>query len=170
MGTLDQLRGTIRSGADRGLDLDDVKRAHAAALADPASEAVRTRWVLALGLYLPYVLPLGGIAGNLPNLFRNMEQAYAARPGFYEDLLGWLADQVERDDAGAFLVVWEGKPWLLVECKTSDTGGLRIEQRFADKLGVSHRFRVTLDSSKDYLDKPTGVRVIPAERFLAGLV
>ena len=38
------------------------------------------------------------------------------------------------------------------------------------KLGVDRRFLVTLRDGKDYEDRRTGVRVIPALRFLVRLV
>ncbi len=67
-----------------------------------------------------------------------------------------------------FLIVWEKKPWLLVECKLSEADGLGTLAFFGDKLDVPNRFLVTLTGRKDYTDKQTGIRVMPAAKFLMG--
>ncbi len=68
-----------------------------------------------------------------------------------------------------FLITWGETPWFMVECKLSKgaTGGLNY---FSQRLDVSQKFLVTFDDSHHYLDKKTGVQVIPASRFLMALV
>jgi hypothetical protein len=58
---------------------------------------------------------------------------------------------------------------MLVECKLSGEGETRALERFGEKLGVKERYLVGLNGGRDFLDKRTGVRVIPAARFLPGL-
>ncbi len=67
-----------------------------------------------------------------------------------------------------FLVAWNRNPWMLVECKLSGEGDTRALERFGEKLGVKERYLVG-DGKTDYFDKSTGVRHIPAARFLRGL-
>jgi len=49
-------------------------------------------------------------------------------------------------------------------------GGLKPLRYFADRLGVEHRYLVTMDDALDYQDRGTGVRVVPASKFLMALV
>lgn len=82
--------------------------------------------------------------------------------------LHYLRDLEKREVD--FLVTWAGKPWMAVEAK------LKAEHRntpliyFGKALGVSHLFQVNLHSTDDYVDRSSGVRVIPAARFLMALV
>ncbi len=69
-----------------------------------------------------------------------------------------------------FLVVWENDPWFMVECKLSPPKRLIHLNYFADRLGVDQRYCVTLSDRRDYQDKRTGVRVIPAGKFLMALI
>jgi hypothetical protein len=68
-----------------------------------------------------------------------------------------------------FLVVWNRNPWMLVECKHSGEGDTKALERFGDKLGVKERYLVGLAGGKDFFDRSTGVRHIPAARFLPAL-
>jgi predicted AAA+ superfamily ATPase len=68
-----------------------------------------------------------------------------------------------------FLVTLDGKPWALVEAKLSPGEGHAPLAYFGERLGVRRRFLVTLGSSQDHEDRNSGVRVIPAERFLMAL-
>lgn len=69
-----------------------------------------------------------------------------------------------------FLVTWEGEPWFAVETRLSGGGGLKPLRYFADRLGVTGRYLVTGDDALDYEDRLTGVRVVPASRFLMALI
>ena len=68
-----------------------------------------------------------------------------------------------------FLVTWGETPWFMVECKLKrgPTGPLGY---FGQRLDIAQRFLVTLDESHHYLDKKTGVHIIPANRFLMALI
>jgi hypothetical protein len=57
----------------------------------------------------------------------------------------------------------------MVECKLSK-GGAKPLSYFGERLNVAQRFLVTLDEGHHYLDRKDGVQVVPAQRFLMGLV
>ena len=70
-----------------------------------------------------------------------------------------------------FLIVWEKQPWLLVECKLGGNYQLGHLNYFGERLGITtHRYMVSLTGTDDYVDKATGIRVIPAARFLTAFV
>ena len=107
--------------------------------------------------------------------FENMVAAHLLKLcHYYEDTHGidaalyYVRDQQKREVD--FLVVWEGEPWFLVECKAGAPGGLRHLRYFGGKLEVEQRYCVTPSDQHDYLDLNTGVRVVPARRFLMALV
>ncbi|MBI2502603.1 MAG: ATP-binding protein [Candidatus Latescibacteria bacterium] len=107
--------------------------------------------------------------------FENMVAAHLLKfCHFYEDLHGIRAElyylrDLEKREVD-FLVTWEKEPWFLVECKRSAPKNFTHLQYFAGKLGVADRYCVTLAADRDYQDRQTGIRVIPAGRFLLGLV
>jgi uncharacterized protein len=68
-----------------------------------------------------------------------------------------------------FLIVWDGKPWLLVETKLQVGGGYTALSYFGDRLGISHRYLVVEQAGVDFADRGSGVRVLSAGRFLGGL-
>jgi predicted AAA+ superfamily ATPase len=88
---------------------------------------------------------------------------------FYHDVFGiktklwYLRDREGREVD--FLVTWGDTPWFMVECKLTP-GPARPLNYFAERLGVEQKFLVTMDERHHYLDKKTGVHVIPASRFL----
>jgi hypothetical protein len=57
----------------------------------------------------------------------------------------------------------------MVECKLTK-GAAKPLSYFGERLDVAQRFLVTLDEGHHYLDRKTGVLVVPARRFLMGLV
>ena len=91
---------------------------------------------------------------------------------YFDDCLGHRADFYIRDTVKRevdFLVVWEKRPWLLVECGLAGTGKRTNLNYFGDKLGVKHRLLVTLNEDRDLEDPRTGVHILPAKKFLLGL-
>jgi len=82
--------------------------------------------------------------------------------------LHYLRDLEKREVD--FLLTWEGEPWFAVETRLSGGGGLKPLRYFADKLRIQHRYLVTMDDALDYQDRSTGVRIVPASRFLMALV
>ena len=92
----------------------------------------------------------------------------------YEDVHGiraelfYLRDREKREVD--FLVVWEKRPWMLVESKLTAELVFTGLNYFGEKLGVGKRFLVTLHGTSDFEDRRTGVRTIPASRFLMGLI
>jgi len=107
--------------------------------------------------------------------FENFLAAHLLKWCHYcEDALGFRTElyylrDLEKREVD-FLVVWEKKPWVLVECKIRPDNYFTALNYFGEKLKVKNRFLVTLSDGEDYEDRRTGVRVIPAERFLMGLV
>ncbi len=81
--------------------------------------------------------------------------------------LWYLRDRQGREVD--FLVTWGETPWFMVECKIS--GGITNPLNyFGRRLEVTNKFLVTMDESRHYLDKKTGIYVIPASRFLMALI
>jgi len=69
-----------------------------------------------------------------------------------------------------FLVTWEHKPWLIVECKLKPGDSLTPTNFFSDRLGISERYVVTCEEDVDHRDRRTGIRSISANRFLMALI
>jgi predicted AAA+ superfamily ATPase len=74
------------------------------------------------------------------------------------------ADQREVD----FLVTVNRKPWFAVEAKLGDTEPAPALRYYGTRLAIPHLFQVVRDTDKDF--ESNGVRVLPAAKFLAGLV
>ena len=69
-----------------------------------------------------------------------------------------------------FLVVRDGAPWMLVECKSGSTSPAPALVRFARELETEHRIQLVDKPGHDRVFAESGVRVMGYERFLAGLV
>ena len=78
---------------------------------------------------------------------------------YYEDSHGvdaslyYLRDLEKREVD--FLVVWEGEPWFLVECKLGAPESFTHLRYFAGKLGLEQCYCVTASDRHDYLDRNT---------------
>jgi hypothetical protein len=57
-----------------------------------------------------------------------------------------------------------------VECKIKNDRNFTALNYYKQKLKIQQCFLVTLEEREDYEDRRTGVRVIPAARFLMALV
>jgi uncharacterized protein len=79
--------------------------------------------------------------------------------------LRYLRDTSEREVD--FLVTWNGKPWLAVEAKVSDTEIAPSLRYFRSRLGIPHCYQVVLDGTQDYAKD--GIRCLPAARLFAAL-
>ena len=54
-----------------------------------------------------------------------------------------------------------------MECKLGGNYQFGHLNDFGERLGIAtHRYMVSLTGTDDYVDKATGIRVIPAARFL----
>jgi predicted AAA+ superfamily ATPase len=82
--------------------------------------------------------------------------------------LFYLRDTSKRE--ADFLITWEKEPWMIIEAKIKHNDNLTSLNYFADKLGVKNRFVVTLSEDKDHVERNSGVRVVPASRFLLNFV
>jgi hypothetical protein len=80
--------------------------------------------------------------------------------------LRYLRDREGREID--FLVMAGRKPWFLVEAKVSETRVDPAVVLFKERLGVPWAYQVTLEGGRDFVQD--GVRVVPANRFLGGLV
>lgn len=93
---------------------------------------------------------------------------------YYEDVFGvsaelyYVRDTLKREVD--FLVVWEKKPWLLVEAKLSPERHHSALKTFSEVLQVPHRFQVCQETGLDYMDKAGDIRILSADRFLTAFV
>ncbi|MBX9743570.1 MAG: AAA family ATPase [Chthoniobacterales bacterium] len=93
---------------------------------------------------------------------------------YHEDLYGrnvklyYVRDSSKREVD--FLIAWEEKPWLLVECKSKGQADAKGLHAFAQRLGVQQRFVVCLESGIDLEDRKNKTRTMSASRFLSMLV
>jgi len=67
-----------------------------------------------------------------------------------------------------FLVTIQGKPWFCVEAKLQDTSPDSSLFYFKERLNIPFCYQVVKKPNVDLINK--GVRIISAERFLAGLI
>ena len=75
---------------------------------------------------------------------------------------GWEVD---------FLVLEDGRPWMLVECKTGDKEPSKQLRRFGDMLGPKYKFQLVHEGKayrRDY--SALGVTILDYETFFAGLL
>jgi predicted AAA+ superfamily ATPase len=78
-----------------------------------------------------------------------------------------------RDKEGRevdFLVLRDGKPWVLIECKAGDIDPSPNLERFQHQVGAERAFQLVTRSGYDRLYAQTNVRVVSYEKFLAGLM
>ena len=69
-----------------------------------------------------------------------------------------------------FLILRERKPWMLVECKTSETEPAKDLIAFTRSLKPPHSIQLVSDESIDRRYAEHGITVQGYERFLSGLV
>ncbi len=82
--------------------------------------------------------------------------------------LRFVRDKQQREVD--FLVIRDGEPWLMVECKSGDTAPSPALLYFQNILRVGRAFQLVTRPDYDRLYAKTGVRVLYYERFFAGLV
>jgi uncharacterized protein len=103
----------------------------------------------------------------------NLVASHLLKLGHYlEDTEGHAIElRFVRDREGRevdFLVLAGRKPWFLVEVQVAET---RVEPAlvsFKERFRVAWAYQVTLEGDRDFVQD--GVRVVPASRFLGGLV
>lgn len=108
------------------------------------------------------------------NRFENMVGSHLLKfCDFYHNTFGIKAKlRYLRDRQGRevdFLVTWGETPWFMVECKLT-RGPAKALNYFAERLKVQQKFLVTMEERHHYLDRKSGIHVIPASRFLMALV
>jgi hypothetical protein len=69
-----------------------------------------------------------------------------------------------------FLVVRDGRPWMLVECKSGRKDPSRDLLYFSEILSPEHRFQLVSDGGFDRFFAGPQVRVMGYEKFFAGLL
>ncbi|MBI5213166.1 MAG: ATP-binding protein [Nitrospirae bacterium] len=84
----------------------------------------------------------------------------------YNAELYFLRDVDKRE--ADFLVTIDRKPWFTVEAKLNDTALSPHLLYFKEKLSIPYAYQVIKKSSVDRLEK--GIRIIPAGKFLSGLI
>jgi len=67
-----------------------------------------------------------------------------------------------------FLVTAERRPWFAVEVKVAETQIDPALVQFRKRLSIPWTYQITREGRRDFVEN--GVRVLPAARFLAGLV
>ena len=67
-----------------------------------------------------------------------------------------------------FLVTIQGKPWFCVEAKLQDTSPDSSLFYFKERLNIPLCYQVVKKPNVDLINK--GIRIISADRFLAGLI
>jgi uncharacterized protein len=82
--------------------------------------------------------------------------------------LWYIRDREKREVD--FLLTWEKKPWRLIEAKLNWDGAPGALCYYGEKFKVPDKYVVTQGTQHDFIDRKTGVRVIPAEKFLTALV
>lgn len=71
-----------------------------------------------------------------------------------------------------FILLRNQKPWLAVECKTSQENLDSNLKYLLQRVDVPHAIQVSLKGEKDWVDKSVGkhgVRILPATQFLSSL-
>lgn len=84
----------------------------------------------------------------------------------YKAELYFLRDVDKREVD--FLVTIDRKPWFAVEAKLNDTALSPHLLYFKERLSIPYAYQVTKKSGIDRLEK--GIRIIPADKFLSGLI
>ena len=82
--------------------------------------------------------------------------------------LHFVRDKEQREVD--FLVVRDGRPWWLVECKSGDVDPNPALLYFREKLGKPRAFQLVTRPGYDRSYPASDLRVLHYERFLAGLV
>jgi hypothetical protein len=135
----------------------------------------------------PFAGPRSRLLGKMPKAYLWDSSLVPARAARFENLVAshllklchFLEDaeghptelRYLRDREGRevdFLVMAGRKPWFLVEAKLSETRVDPAVVLFKERLGVPWAYQVTLEGGRDFVQD--GVRVVPASRFLGGLV
>ncbi len=91
---------------------------------------------------------------------------------FLQDYEGYKAQlyylrSIEKKEVD-FLVTIDNKPWFAVEAKSNDITPSPHLYYFAEKLKIPFLFQVVKRDGIDSFIK--GVRIVSADRFLAGLI
>jgi len=84
----------------------------------------------------------------------------------YNVSLSFLRDSTGREVD--FIVTFNNKPWFSVEVKNSDSSISKNLYYFRDKLSIPFNYQVVKKCKNDRIKN--GVRVMPADKFLGGLI
>ncbi len=84
----------------------------------------------------------------------------------YDISLSFLRDSTGKEVD--FIVTFKNKPWFSVEVKNSDSAISKNLYYFKEKLSIPFNYQVVKKCRNERLKN--GVRVMPADKFLAGLI
>lgn len=106
--------------------------------------------------------------------FENMISSHLLKYCHYlEDQYGFNAKLYYIRDTSKrevdFMVTWQGQPWFLVECKLKAKERPKHLIYYKDKLKIKQAYLVTRATDQDYIDAKSGIRIIPAGKFLTAL-
>ena len=84
----------------------------------------------------------------------------------YDISLSFLRDSTGREVD--FIVTFKNKPWFAVEVKNSDSAISKNLYYFKEKLSIPFNYQIVKKCRNERLKN--GIRVMPADKFLAGLI
>jgi predicted AAA+ superfamily ATPase len=84
----------------------------------------------------------------------------------YNVSLSFLRDSTGREVD--FIVTFNNKPWFSVEVKNNDSAISKNLFYFRDKLSIPFNYQIVKKCRNERIQN--GVRVMPADKFLAGLI
>lgn len=91
---------------------------------------------------------------------------------YLEDTQGYKAElfflrDVDKREVD-FLITVDRKPWMAVEVKSSSENLSPHLRYFKDKLNIPYSYQLTFEGTQDVMKD--GIRILPAAKFLLGLV
>jgi len=94
-----------------------------------------------------------------------LKHAFEDQEGFNIGLY-YLRDASKREVD--FLITHDERPWFAVECKIGKDSTNPALNYFGDRLNIPYLYQVSLEDREDVYDGK--VRVMPASKFLSGLI
>lgn len=86
--------------------------------------------------------------------------------GFFD--LHFVRDKEKREVD--FLITYDKKPWILIECKSNSKTPSGHMLYFSEKLGTVHNYQLVTDNKYDREYPLQNVRVLGYQKFFSGLI